>query len=104
MWGQTAHGGTVHGQTGRSGAPVRGPAEWVSSRGSEPSSVPGPTAPGVRTSWEETWSIASVTSSPAEVSQPSCGPLMTPHPQISATHSAFFLLYKLVISNQFVIT
>lgn len=67
VWGQTVHGGTARGQSGGNGAPVHGPAEWVSSRGSEPSSVPIPTARGVQISWEETWSIASVTSSPAQV-------------------------------------
>lgn len=70
MWGPTVRGRTVHGQSGGSGALVRGPAEWVSSRESEPSSDPALTARGVKTSLEETWSIASVTSSPAEVSQP----------------------------------
>lgn len=54
VWGQTVHGGTVHGQSGGTGAPVHGPVGWVSSRGSELSSVHGPTAPGVKTSWEET--------------------------------------------------
>lgn len=63
MWRET-----VHGQSGGSGTPVRGRAEWVSSRGSGPSSAPGSTAHGAKTSWEETWSIASVTSGRAEVS------------------------------------
>lgn len=69
MWGPAVPTGTVRGQSGGSGVRVPGPAGWVSSRGSAPSSAPGPTAPGAKTSWEETWSIASVTSGPAEVSQ-----------------------------------
>jgi len=63
------HKGTVLGQSGGSGTPVRGPVEWVSSRGSEPSLALVLTAHGVRTLLEGTWNIASVTSDPAEVSQ-----------------------------------
>lgn len=60
--------GTVLGQSGVSGAPVHGLVELVSSRESEPSLAPGQTAHGVKTSSEETWTTASVTSGPAEVS------------------------------------
>lgn len=67
--GPAVRTGTVHGQSGGCGAHVPGPVGWVSSRGSAPSSAPAPMARGVTTSWEETWSIASVTSGPAEVSQ-----------------------------------
>lgn len=70
MWEQTVRRGTVRGQSGGSGASVRGLAAWVSSRGSEPSSAPGPMARGAKTSSEGTRSSASATSGPAEVSQP----------------------------------
>jgi len=66
--GRTAPGGTARGPSGGGGALARGPVAWASSRGSGPSSARGPTARGARTSWEETWSHASATSSPAEVS------------------------------------
>ena len=68
MLGLTVLKGTARGQNGGCGGPARGPVVWVSSRGSAPSSAPGPMARGVKTSWEETWSIVSVTSNPAEVS------------------------------------
>lgn len=67
-WGPTVRRGTVRGQSGGRGGIVLGPAGWVSNIGSEPSSVPAPTARGAKTSWEETWSIDSVTSSLAKVS------------------------------------
>lgn len=68
MSGPAAQAGTVRGQSGGRGAPVHGPAAWVSSRGSGSSSAPGPMAHGATTSWEGTWSIASATSGPVEVS------------------------------------
>lgn len=66
-WVPAVRRGTARGQSGGRGAPVPGPVGWVSSTGSAPSSALGPTARGARTSWEETWSTASVTSGPAEV-------------------------------------
>lgn len=70
VWEPIVRGGTVPGRSGGSGASVHDPVEWVSSRGSEPSSAPGPMAHGVRTSLEGIRNSASVTSGPAEVSQP----------------------------------
>lgn len=66
-WVPAARSETVHGQSGGLGSRARGRAEWVSSRGSAPSSARGPTARGARTYWRETRSIASATSGPAEV-------------------------------------
>lgn len=66
-WVTAVHTGTARGQSGGLGSPAHGPVGWVSSTGSAPSSAPGPTARGARTSWKGTWSIASATSGPAEV-------------------------------------
>ena len=70
MWEPTVQGGTVRGPSGASGGPVHAHVESASSRGSEPSSAPGPMVRGVKTSSGGTRSSASVTSGPAEVSQP----------------------------------
>lgn len=69
VWVMAVRTGTAHGLIGGLGTPVHGPVGWVSSTGSALSSALGPTARGARTSWKETWSIASVTSGPAEVDQ-----------------------------------
>lgn len=66
-WVPAVRTGTARGQSGGLGSRVHGPVGWVSSTGSAPLSSPGPTACGARTSWKETWSIASATSGPAEV-------------------------------------
>lgn len=66
-WVPAVRTGTAHGQSGGLGSRVHDRVEWVSSRGSAPSSAQGPTARGARTYWKETRSIASATSGPAEV-------------------------------------
>lgn len=67
--GLTVSKGTVLGQSGGPGVPAQGHVGWVNSRGSAPLSAPGLMVYGVTTFWEETWRIASVTSSPAKVSE-----------------------------------
>lgn len=49
VWEPAVHGGTVHGQDGGSGVSVRDLVEWVSSRGSGPTSALGSMAHGVKT-------------------------------------------------------
>lgn len=66
----TVSRGTARGHNGGRGASVRDLVEWVSSREYEPSSALGSTVRGVKTSSKGTWTTVSVTSSPAEVSQP----------------------------------
>lgn len=69
MLGLTVPIGTVPGRSGGHGIPAQGHVGWVTSRGSAPFTAREPMARGAVTSWEETWSIASVTSDLVEVSK-----------------------------------